>query len=919
MVRRFLLLAAVIGLGAAFVAPAAHAAFGIKSFESQTCKEDKTGTGEPCLANEEPKLYTQAGGHPNFGVTAFELNNKEVAPGSFVPEGFVKDIRTELPRGLAVNPEATPKCTVAQLEEKAFGAGCPPASQIGVNYLKVIVAAGPPPVDATIPVPVYNVVPPPGVPSQAGFKATGPASFLVGELDPIDQHVSFNTAVESPAEGGPPVIGSRLVFNGQAGDGYLTLPTECDGPLTTIIKVDSYEEPGVIKEAKSTTLIGARGCEKVPFKPSIDVRPEGAKAVDSPEPVTIDLGIPYEKGQPGGIINSYLKTANVTLPVGAGINPSAANGLQPCTNAQFHKGTNAAVECPASSDIGTVTVETPALPAGSIGGSVYVAAPLKNGPGASASGEQFRIFIYASGPERGVNVRLVGNVFPNPLTGQLTAVVSENPEAPFSSFQIHLRGGNRGILTSPPTCGPNTTTTNLIPYSGVLDANTPSSAFVLTSYPGGGACPTTLASRPFVPTYTAASDSTAAGKYSPFRVTIARTDGQQELKVVNVTLPKGLTGKLAGIPYCPDASIAAAEASSGTAQKASPSCPAASRVGGVAVAAGTGGAPFRIEGSAYLAGPYKGAPLSLVAVTPAVAGPYDLGTVVDRIALNVNPETAQINAVSDPIPNVFGGVKLDIRSIVVNVDKSTFMLNPTNCAAQATAGTINGGGANPANPAVFSSYAVTAPFQATGCNKLNFKPKFNARLYGPTTRNKYPRIRAILTARNGDANVARAALTLPHSLFLEQGHIKTICTRVQLAAKNCPKAAVYGHAEAKTPLLSKKLKGPVYLVSSSHTLPDLVADLRGQVNIQLHGVISSKRGGLKTVFNSVPDVPVSKFILNMQGGKKSLLVNSTNTCKGPQLAVLNLKGQNNKKVVNNKFKLNISSCGNKSKGKKHKK
>ena len=394
---------------------------------------------------------------------------------------------------------------------------------------------------------------------------------------------------------------------------------------------------------------------------------------------------------------------------------------------------------------------------------------------------------------------------------------------------------------------------------------------------------------------------------------IARPDGQQELKVVNVTLPKGLTGKLAGIPYCSEAELTAAAASSGKAQAASYSCPAASLIGETSTKAGSGSAPLQLGGKAFLAGPYKGAPLSMAVITPGVAGPYDVGTVVVRVALNVNPETAQINAVSDPIPHVFGGVKLDIRSIDVNVNRASFMLNPTNCAAGATSGVLNGGGANPANAAAFSSYPVSAPYQATECNKLAFKPKLFTRLYGPTKRAKNPRIRAILEARNGDANVSRTALTLPHSLFLDQSHIKTVCTRVQLAAKACPKNSIYGHAEAKTPLLDNKLKGPVYLVSSNDKLPNLVADLRGQVNIQLRGVISSKRGGLKTVFPTVPDVPVKKFILNMKGGKKSLLVNSRNTCEGKQAAVLNIKAQNGKKVKTNKLPLNISSCGKKKK------
>ncbi len=304
----------------------------------------------------------------------------------------------------------------------------------------------------------------------------------------------------------------------------------------------------------------------------------------------------------------------------------------------------------------------------------------------------------------------------------------------------------------------------------------------------------------------------------------------------------------------------------------------------------------------------------MVVVTPAVSGPFDLGTVVVRVALNVNPETAQITAVSDVIPDVYGGVKLDLRSIDVDVDRSEFMKNPTNCAAQATAGTLNGGGANPTDPAAFSSYPFSTPYGAIECKGLGFKPKFFTRLTGPTKRDGNPQLRAILEARNGDANIARTALTLPHALFLDQSHIGTVCTRAQLASKTCPKNSVYGQAEAKTPLLDGKLKGPVYLVANpAHELPDLLADLRGQVNIQLRGVISSKRGGLKTVFNGLPDVPVKKFVLNMKGGEKSLLVNSENTCRKPQQAVLNIKAQNGKRAKNNKFKLNIASCKGKKK------
>lgn len=947
MVRRSVVVLGIVVLAALLVAPAANAAFGIEEWESLTCKENVdtpaltnppipvTGLKplpqdpEQCNATTEPKFFTQAAGHPNFGITDFTLNTfpNGTGVGGF-PEGFVKKIVVNTPEGLSVNPEALDQCQVSQLET----ASCPITSLVGINYLTV--AAGSPSEvppckglpdcpQARVALPVYNLVPFDGAPSMVGFLTeTGP-TFIVGSLSPVDQHVIFTIdPVHAPTAGppaSPPVIGSRLVFfsnkatniNPTADGTYLTMPSNCAGGQTTTLDVESYGPPFAVESlsahASYTTSVGASGCNAVPFNPDIAVNPTGPKNVDTPEPTTVDVGIPFNPADE--IANSYLKTATVLLPEGMGINPASGNGLQACTTAQFGYHTNDPIGCPAASKIGTVEVQTPGLPPNSIGGDVYVGEPLKNGsPAVADTGEQFRIFIHAFSTRYGVNVRLIGKVFPDSATGQLTAIVDENPQATFTNFRLHFFGGNKGTLTSPPTCGPNTTKTLFTPWSGQANA-TPSQSFALTGDPAGGLCPQTLAARPFTPGYSATVDNPKAGAYTPFRVNIARVDGQQEVKLINVNLPKGLTGKLAGIPYCSEAAINGARVISGKAEQASPSCPSASQIGTTTSAAGSGGAPLSLPGKVYLAGPLHGSTLSLAVITPAIAGPYDLGNVVVRVSVNVDPTTAQINAVSEPIPNVFGGVKLDIRAIKFDIDRNQFMINPTNCSKQATAGTINGGGANPGSQAAWSSYAVSYPFQASNCSKLGFQPKFHVRLTGPTTRAKNPQIRAILEAGKGQANIARTALTLPHSLFLDNSHIGTVCTRPQLASNSCPKSSIYGHAEAKTPLLSKKLKGNVYLVPGGHELPDLVADLRGQVRIQLHGVISSKRGGLKTVFNNTPDVPVTKFVLNMKGGEKSLLVNSTNTCKEKQRAVLNIKGQNGKKLVDNRYPLNIKGCG----------
>ncbi len=743
MVRRLIVLAAVIALGAVFAVPGAQGAFGIAKWQALTCKEnvDTPKVAEPPIVglaplpqspeqctkeiSSEPRWFTQAAGHPNFGISDFTLNTfPAAAPGvGNFPEGFVKDIVVNTPEGLSVNPQALPQCTVKQLEETK----CPPASQVGVDYLTVAAASPPcaPPScpQARVALAVYNLVPFNEAPSMVGFQTTFKHEvFIVGSLSPVDQHVIFTIgSVDPPGAESPPIIGSRLVVNGVAGNGtYLTMPSNCGPGQTSILNVDSYGPPfapeSLSDEEPFTTSVGASGCEKVPFKPTIAVSPQGG-AVDSPEATTVNVGIPFDATE--AIANSYLKTATITLPEGMGLNPASANGLAACTDEQFHDHTNKAIECPDASKIGTVEVQTPSLPADSIGGNVYVGAPKSNDP---TSGEQFRIFIHAFSTRYGVNVRLVGKVFPNLKTGQLTAVVDENPQATFSSFKLRLNGGPKGTLTTPGTCGPNVTTTEMTPWSGHADENKPTGSFTLTNLPDGGSCPTTLAGRPFTPSYTAASNSTQAGSYSPFQVHIGRTDGQQELKVVNVTLPKGLTGKLAGIPYCSDAALVAAAARSGKAELASSSCPADSMIGTTTTAAGSGSGPIKIAGKAFLAGPYKGAPLSLAVITPGVAGPYDIGTIVVRAALNVNPETAQVNAVSDPIPDVIGGVKLDVRSIDVNVNRNQFMLNPTNCAAQATSGVINGGGANPSNPAAFSSYPVSSPYAATGCAASPARP-----------------------------------------------------------------------------------------------------------------------------------------------------------------------------------------------------
>jgi hypothetical protein len=937
----------------------------------------------PCSPETPTIFFNTAAGHPPIGFTQYIIEHepftplpsppfpagalKAEIPGADIKEHTIRTLRVDLPPGLTVNPQATPRCSIEDFTAGTPGAlvpTCDPASKVGVEKITLVtnkpgVEVQPgvvipiagfviPPTPELTEVDIYNLEPEEGEPAKFGF--------IVRKAIPIylktevawenDFHESFTIELPNTAEAtGLSTLISRLVNFGRSGDGtYITNPTTCfnpnEGPYETLystwFRAESYADPvgnfpqgyeaveAKLPKDGSGQRIQQEGCESVPFDPSVEVD-AGTEAVDSPAPATVTTKLPFDPATEGGEgqMQSHVRKAEVALPEGMGLNPAGAQGLQACSDEQFNKGERIETnECPPQSKIGTVEVDSPPL-ANVLTGDVYVGTQNSNNP---ESGDLYRVLIEAKDLEEGIVARLVGRVKANNTTGQLTAEIYDDlkgqftdqpaglPQVPFEEIRLRFNGGTDAVLSSPPICS-SESTSKFEPWARENTYAEPKSKVTLAGDPSGGACPATMAERKFAPSYKANTDGTQAGAYSPLRVRIARSDGQQELKLADITLPEGLTGKLAGIPYCPEGAIAAATGTSGKAELANASCPSASRLGSVVTRSGTGAKPLELGGNAYLAGPYKGAPLSMVTITPAVAGPFDLGTVVVRVALHVNPETTQVRAISDVIPDVFGGAKLDLRSIDLNIDRSQFMLNPTSCEQRGSAGSINGGGANPTNPAAFSTYVVNDPFRATGCDQLGFKPKLRIKLFGPTKRTKFPRLQATLTSRNGEANIARTAVKMPRSLFLEQGHIGTVCTRPQLASNSCPAASIYGSGWAESPLLDEKLQGNVYLVSSDNELPDLLVDLRGQVNIQLRGIIGNgkKGGGLKTVFPYVPDVPVSKFVLNMKGGKKSLLVNSRNTCQKPQRAAVNMLGQNDKKAKNNKYKLNIVSCNKKKK------
>jgi hypothetical protein len=909
-------------------------------WQAGTCTKEPAGDPTPsdplCSVDTPGQFFETAAGHPKWGFTQFIVKHttNDPLPGNEKPVGEVATIRVDLPVGLSVNPGATERCPLPVFEGSAENCRSDyPGSEVGESQVTTsLLGVVTKPTAPLTRVPVFNVDPVFGEAARFGLELAGKEVFLRGDVAwNGDYHEGFTIDVPEslpPGLGGL-VLRNRLVFEGVSGDGtFLTTPSTCFGEAfiesgsvySTLLLADSWEEKKEEEEGKGYVFPGSaepafespippktspKKCAAIPYDPSIDVEPATA-LTDSPAGASVAVQVPHIAGA-GNQDSSDTKTGIVSLPVGMGLNPSAANGLQACTDEQLGKGTRNPVGCPAASKIGTVTIASAPLPDGPLTGNVYVGKQESRDP---TSGQEYRIFVDAESPRYGISVRLIGNVNANPVNGQLTTTFSETPQVPFTSFVLDFDDGPRAVLSSPPVCT-STANAEMTPWSG-NPAATRTDPIVLTSAPGGGSCAKTPAARPFAPDFVAKPKGTKAGAFKPVSLQIGRGDGQQELKGVDVTLAPGMSGKLAGIPYCQPAAIVAATAKAGLAEQAGSSCPARSLVGSASVAAGTGPSPIQIPGKVFLSGPYRGAPLSLAVVTPATAGPYDLGTVVVRVALFVDPVTARVRAVSDPIPHVFGGAQLSIRSIDVEIDRKDFTLNPTSCGPLTTTGALNGGGADPANPAAFSSFPVSTPFQTSDCDKLGFKPKLTTRLYGgrkATRRSQHPKLRAVLIARPGDANIGRAAVTLPHSQFLDQGHIRTICTRVQLAAHDCPAASIYGYARAQTPLLDDELAGPVYLVSSDHELPDLLVDLRGQVNVQLHGIISAAKARIKNVFYPVPDVPVSKFVLTMKGGRKGLLVNSRDLCAHPSFSFMNFKAQNGKALRRKRLLLRVPACG----------
>ncbi len=908
---------------------------------------------------------TQAAAHENL-TTSFDFAHE--ADGKTYND--VRTIVVNLPAGFDASNTAVPTCTNAQLlgyrGRSGLLPGCPIASQVGQISLELAnLHAGAPP--AQITVPLYNMeVTSFGVAAQLGFKTVTLTTTLSVSVRPGDTGLTITTpniAHVEPRHISVTVWGDPASHEHDAQRGetcgaafevpglcqnelggpqeaniavrpFLSNPTSCEPHIATI-EAYSWEEP-LAPPASASTEVGPIGeCERVPFEPSIQAQPTTTSA-ESPSGMNVTITVPQAWDNPYSLATANLKDAKVTLPQGFTVNPSAGSGLGACTPEQYAAETSSSLPgegCPPESKIGSIEIETPIL-SEKIDGAVYVAKPFDNpfGSPEHPGGSLLALYIVAKDAARGIIVKVAGEVQLDPVTGQLVTTFLNNPQQPFSRFTLKFRPGATAPLASPPACGAYNLQAALTPWSTPGEPRLVSSEpFQITEGVREGSCPLGGVP-PFQPRVVSGTENNDAGAYSPFYLRIERQDGEQEITRFSTTLPPGLTGNLTGIPFCPEADIRAAREATGAQEETNPSCPASSEIGHTIVSAGVGTVLAQTPGKVYLAGPYHGAPLSIVSITSAKVGPFDLGTVVIRFALDVNPATAQVEVSangSDPIPHIIEGIVVHVREIRVYMDREKFILNPTSCNPTAVADTITGAGANFADPADGDPVAVSTPFQAASCESLTFKPLFKVSTSAKTSRANGASLTAKLTVPGvlgTQANISQVKVDLPKQLPSRLPTLQKACTAAQFGANpaGCPAASIIGHATAITPLIPEPLSGPAYFVShGGEGWPSLVVVLQGYgFTIDLVGTtFISKSGVTSSTFKTVPDQPVTSFELNLPEGPYSALAALGDLCKAKSLTMPTEFLAQNGAQINTTTKIAVTGCPKHKKAakKKHKK
>jgi hypothetical protein len=892
-------IAASIVLGvalAALAAATAFAGFGAMVWEAGTCKTNtctyKQIEQEVAEKGHSDEAFTQAAGHPPWGITTFELKSKETLPTIKEPEGNpLKRVRVDVPPGLAANPQAPlslthEKCSIAHFESDT----CPPETQVGTD--EAIVFAGALDVPATGQ--VFNLEPEPGSPIPgASGSVFEPMPLLFGihiltEHSFLQGHVSWAKEPALEARGIPsgdyhewftldnlgsaaPVLRSKLNFDGRAGGNFLTLPSECSSTTTSYLELES--STGEIATDVTHTPVGVEHCDKVPFAPTSVVTPETSQP-DEVDGATTDVKVP-QKAEPEEINTSDIKDAKLTLPEGLTLNSAAARGLQACTPAQIGIGTSNPVACPAASKLGEVTVEAD-LPAKSLTGSAYLGAPV----GVPIKGPPYTIYVVAESAKYGVSVRLQGQVTPDPTTGRLETIFLDNPQQPASEVILKLKGGAQAPLANPLACGSPNAEGLFTPYTGEA-AHLSASPFTTT----GCASPI-----PFALSQSTQDAPALAGSYTSYTFNLVRPGGQQYLASVSTVLPPGLVGVIPSVALC------------GEPQAQNGECAGASQIGTATVTVGAGSEPYAFSGPVFLTGPYNGAPYGLSIPVEAAAGPFDLGRVTTRAAISVDPHSARV-IVTSTLPRIVGGVPLRLRSVSVDVNRANFLLNPTNCGELHTESLLT------------STFNATSPasssFQVANCSALAFKPNFTATTSAKATKANGASLKVTMTEPAHEANLRAVVASLPLQLPSRLTTLQKACLQATFDANpaGCAAAKV-GTATAYTPVLPTPLTGSAYLVShGGAAFPDLDLVLEGSgVRVILVGNTNIKNGITTSTFASIPDVPVSKFVLDLPMGPSSALTAFGSLCARPLIMPTTLTAQSGAQIKQS-TRISVSGCG----------
>jgi hypothetical protein len=889
--------------------------FGVESFYAANCKIktcEKAGT----FAEEAAQVYGQAAGHPPFGVTDFTLKSHAVAPGPLAPNQNLKSLRIDGAPGVSTNPEAVKKCPVEgphPLEEEnftgkelepapgihAFTAPICPGSEIGENVVTTALEVAPGVVvDFKLNGKVYNLEQPNGDSSYFGVALNAEPilgvplyfhTFIIGHVEwASDYHDFFQIENITPG-----LLSSRLMFYGNIGTGgFLSNPSNCAGPgplTTTAWHGTSYE--GASASSSYTVPLGTEGCNGqlpfalAPFAPTFSLAPETTQS-DRPDGITTELALPHNPN-PAELDSAQLRTASVVLPEGMTLNPSAAHGLETCTPAQIGIHTTAPVTCPAASKVASAILDVPGLPPSSLEGNLYLGGPA----GEPITKPPFTVYLDVESARYGISVRLKGEVTPNESTGQLTATFNENPEQPFSDLILKFNGGALAPIANPLVCGPATANTVLTPFTGTPAAVTPSSVpFTVDSNGAGGGCPSPL---PFSLSQSTTIQPATGGSASSFTLNLGRGEGQQYLSSVSATLPPGLIGLIPKVKLCEEPYAAAG------------SCSAASEIGSATVQTGAGPTPTRFSGPAYLTGPYNGAPYGMTFVVPAVAGPFNLGNVVSRVGININPYTARVT-VSGNVPTIVKGIPLRLRTLSIAINRQGFLQNPTNCGVLATETLLGSTFA--------ASQSISTPFQVSNCTALAFKPKFTASANAGSSSKKNGIALGVKIAYTAgpQANIRSVKVTLPKQLPSRLTTLQKACTEKTFNSSpwNCPASSRVGGATVYTPALPAKLTGPAFFVShGGQAFPDLDLDLTGNgVEVILVGNTNISKGITTSTFAAVPDVPVSSFELNLPTGTNSALTaNGVDLC-GQTLSMPTVITAQSGTVINQSTALTLTGC-----------